>query len=93
MLDAADGMIAWQLLQEQGADLVVSDVEMPRMDGIALTQAIRNSRRVQKLPVILVTGMEKEEDKMRGLDAGADAYLLKSAFDQTNLIQTIEQLI
>jgi two-component system chemotaxis sensor kinase CheA len=91
--DAADGLEAWQYLQEKGADLVVSDVEMPRMDGIALTEAIRSSRRLQKLPVILVTGLEKEQDKMRGLDAGADAYLVKSAFDQTNLIRTIQQLV
>ncbi len=91
--DAADGLEAWQYLQEKGADLVVSDVEMPRMDGIALTEAIRSSRRLQGLPVILVTGLEKEQDKMRGLDAGADAYLVKSAFDQTNLIRTIQQLV
>jgi len=91
--DAADGLEAWQFLQEKGADLVVSDVEMPRMDGFALTEAIRNSRHLKKLPVILVTGLEKEQDKMRGLDAGADAYLVKSAFDQTNLIRTIQQLL
>ena len=93
VVDVADGLEAWQFLQEKGADLVVSDVEMPRMDGFALTEAIRSSRRLQKLPVILVTGMEKEQDKIRGLDMGADAYLLKSAFDQTNLIQTIQQLV
>ena len=81
--DAADGLEAWQYLQEKGADLVVSDVEMPRMDGFALTEAIRSSRRLQRLPVILVTGLENEKDKMHGLDAGADAYLVKSAFDQT----------
>lgn len=93
VVDAADGLDAWQLLQEKGADLVVSDVEMPRMDGFALTEAIRSSKRLQRLPVILVTAMETEQDKMRGLDAGADAYLLKSGFDQTNLIQAIEQLL
>ncbi|MEW5703565.1 MAG: hybrid sensor histidine kinase/response regulator [Pseudomonadota bacterium] len=93
VLDASDGMGAWQLLQEKGADLVVTDVEMPRMDGFGLTEAIRNSKRLQNLPVILVTAMETEQDKMRGLDAGADAYLLKSAFDQTKLIQAIEELI
>jgi two-component system, chemotaxis family, sensor kinase CheA len=72
---------------------VVSDVEMPRMDGFALTEAIRNSKRLQKIPVILVTALETEPDRMRGLDAGANAYLPKSGFDQTSLIQAIEQLV
>jgi two-component system chemotaxis sensor kinase CheA len=89
----ADGMEAWQVLQEKGADLVVSDVEMPRMDGFALTEAIRASKRFRNLPVILVTAMERERDKVRGMEAGADAYLLKSAFDQTDLIQTIGQIL
>jgi two-component system chemotaxis sensor kinase CheA len=90
---AADGAEAWQLLQERGADLVVSDVEMPRMDGFALTEAIRGSKRFRDLPVILVTGLEKDEDRARGMEIGADAYLLKSAFDQRNLLETISQLL
>ena len=90
---AADGMEAWQILREKEADLVVSDVEMPRMDGCALTEAIRGSKRLRSLPVILVTALESEQDKVRGLDAGADAYLVKSAFDQTNLIHAIERLL
>jgi two-component system chemotaxis sensor kinase CheA len=93
VIDAADGMEAWQFLQDKSVDLVVSDVEMPRMDGFALTQTIRNSKRHQKLPVILVTALETEQDKMRGLDAGANAYLPKSGFDQTNLIEVIEQFV
>ncbi|MHB1207530.1 MAG: response regulator, partial [Rhodospirillaceae bacterium] len=93
VIDAADGMAAWQLLQEKGADLVVSDVEMPRMDGFALAEAIRGSKRLRNIPVILVTALESEKDKMRGLDAGADAYLPKSTFDQTSLLQAIERLI
>jgi two-component system chemotaxis sensor kinase CheA len=90
---AADGAAAWQLLQERGADLVVSDVEMPRLDGFALTEAIRGSRRFRELPVVLVTGRESEQDQARGIEVGADAYLVKSAFDQTNLLQTIAQLL
>ena len=86
-------MEAWQFLQEKGADLVVSDIEMPRMDGFALTEAIRASKRFRTLPIILVTAMETERDKIRGLEAGADAYLMKSAFDQTELIQTINQML
>jgi two-component system chemotaxis sensor kinase CheA len=90
---AADGAEAWQLLQERGADLVVSDVEMPRMDGFDLTATIRRSARFRHLPVILVTALESEEDRMRGMEAGADAYLMKSAFDQTRLLETVHQLI
>jgi two-component system chemotaxis sensor kinase CheA len=90
---ASDGAEAWRLLQEKGADLVVSDVEMPRMDGFDLTQAIRSSQRFRHLPVILVTGAESEAHRTRGLEAGANAYLLKSAFDQTTLLETIRQML
>ncbi len=90
---AADGEIAWQMLQENGADIIVSDVEMPRMDGFGLTEAVRGSLRFRKLPVVLVTGRESEGDKARGMQVGADAYLVKSAFDQKALLDTIAQLL
>jgi two-component system chemotaxis sensor kinase CheA len=90
---AADGVAGWQLLQEKGADLVVSDVDMPRMDGIALTAKVRGSRRFQSLPVVLVTARESDEDKARGIEVGADAYLIKSAFEQKNLLEVIRQLL
>ena len=90
---AADGMEAWQILQEKGADLVVSDVEMPRMDGFALTEAIRGSARLRELPIILMTALETEKDRLHGMEAGATAYLLKSAFDQANLVQAIRQIL
>jgi two-component system chemotaxis sensor kinase CheA len=90
---AADGQEAWHLLLETGADLVVSDVEMPRMDGFMLTEAIRASRQFRDLPVVLVTAMETEGDKARGLAVGANAYRVKSAFDQTDLLATIERIL
>jgi two-component system, chemotaxis family, sensor kinase CheA len=90
---AVDGQSAWQLLQERGADLLLSDVEMPKMDGLALTQTVRTSTRFRDLPVILLTSRDSPEDRARGLEAGANAYLVKSAFDQTKLLQTIEQLL
>ncbi|MEW5847813.1 MAG: response regulator [Myxococcota bacterium] len=93
VLTAADGAEAWRLLQERGADLVVADVEMPHMDGFALTEAIRSSKRFRKLPVILVTALETERGKARGLEVGADAYLLKSTFDQKQLIEVITSLL
>jgi two-component system chemotaxis sensor kinase CheA len=93
VLTAVDGEAAWQVLQEQGADLVVSDIEMPRMDGFALTEAIRRSLRFAELPVILLTSLASEADRARGVDVGADAYIVKSAFDQDDLLRTIAQLL
>jgi two-component system chemotaxis sensor kinase CheA len=90
---AADGVEAWELLQERGADVVVSDVEMPRMDGFTLTETIRSSPRFRQIPVVLVTGLAREEDRARGLAVGANAYLVKSAFDQQNLLETIAQVL
>jgi two-component system chemotaxis sensor kinase CheA len=93
VLAAADGDAAWRLLQERGADLLVSDVEMPRMDGLALAEAVRASPRFRDLPIVLVTARASEEDRARGARAGADAYLVKSAFDQKDLLETIAQLL
>ncbi len=90
---AADGLEAWHVLQDQGADLVVSDVDMPRMDGFSLAEAIRGSKRLREIPIVLVTALESDKDKERGLSVGADAYLLKSAFDQRVLLETIRQLL
>lgn len=90
---AVDGADAWRLLQEHTVDLVVSDVEMPRMDGFGLCLAIRGAKRLRQLPVILVTALESAADRGRGLEVGADAYLGKSSFDQQHLLDTIEQLI
>ena len=90
---AVDGEDGWRILQEQGADAVVADIEMPRMDGFALCAAIRASRRFVKLPVVLVTALESPKDRARGLDVGADAYIGKSSFDQEHLIETLRQLV
>ncbi|HET7603486.1 MAG TPA: response regulator [Gemmatimonadales bacterium] len=90
---AADGADAWRRLEHEGFDLVVSDVEMPRMDGVALCETIRGSRRLATLPVILVSALESAEHQRRGLDAGADAYVAKSSFDQQALLDTIRQLL
>jgi two-component system, chemotaxis family, sensor kinase CheA len=90
---AADGEEAWGLLQREGADALVADVEMPRLDGFALTEAVRASSRHAALPVVLVTAREAEADRARGLAAGASAYLVKSSFDQRSLLDTLEQLL
>jgi two-component system chemotaxis sensor kinase CheA len=90
---AADGDEAWRLLQQHGADLVIADIEMPRMDGLTLCETIRRSLRFRDLPVVLVTARENDADKARGLEAGANAYLPKSTFDQRQLLETIAQLL
>lgn len=88
-----DGQQAWETLQTSEFDVVLSDVNMPRMDGIALCKAIRGSRRLAELPVVLMTSLHSEADRRRGLDAGADAYLTKSGFDRTELLATIGRLL
>lgn len=93
VLTAVDGADGLRMLHEQECDLVVSDVEMPRMDGFALCEAIRGSRRLRETPVVLVTALETPEHRARGLEVGADAYLAKSSFDQEHLLQTIRQLV
>ncbi|WNG32120.1 response regulator [Cystobacter fuscus] len=93
VLVCSDGQEAWERLQTEGADALVSDVEMPRMDGFTLTEAVRGSPRFGRLPVVLVTARSSDEDKTRGLQVGASAYLVKSAFDQSHLLETLRQLL
>jgi len=96
VLTAADGQEAWKLIcqNEKGLpDLVVSDVNMPRMDGFALTQSIKGDSSYARVPVVLVTSLESPQDRLHGMEAGADAYIIKSTFDQRELLETIERLI
>jgi two-component system chemotaxis sensor kinase CheA len=90
---AVDGLDALALLRTEEIDLVVSDVDMPRMNGFDLTARIRASREFAELPVILVTSLDSREDRERGIEAGANAYLVKSSFDQSNLIEIIRRFI
>ncbi|HBX70182.1 MAG TPA: hypothetical protein DEH25_12595 [Chloroflexi bacterium] len=91
---ATDGKEALDLIVSGTApDLVVSDIAMPRMNGFELTQRIKSDTKTAGVPVILVTSLDSPEDKARGIDVGADAYIIKSKFDQNNLLDTIEQLI
>ncbi len=88
---AVDGMEAWAVLRSMPIDLVVSDVDMPRMNGLELTEKVRADRDLANLPVILVTALETREDKERGLEVGANAYIVKSSFDQSNLLEFIRR--
>jgi two-component system chemotaxis sensor kinase CheA len=90
---AVDGMEAFTLLRTETFDLVVSDIEMPRLNGFDLTARIRADQKLAELPVVLVTALETREDRERGIDAGANAYLVKSSFDQSNLIEAVRRLI
>lgn len=90
---ALDGQQAWEMLQARAFDAVVSDVSMPRMDGIALCRAIRGSRQHAEMPVVLVTSLHSDADRRRGLEAGADAYLAKQGFDRVELVATLERLL
>ncbi len=90
---AVDGAEALSFLKTQSFDLLVSDVEMPRMSGLELTEKVRADARMEHLPVILVTALESREDRERGVDAGANAYIVKSSFDQGNLLETIRRFL
>ena len=90
---AVDGLDAYTTLKTGVFDLVVSDVEMPRMDGFDLTSRIRADKQLSELPVVLVTALESREHRERGIDVGANAYIVKSSFDQSNLLETIGRLI
>lgn len=90
---AVDGMEAFTLLRAESFDLLVSDVEMPRLNGFDLTARVRADKKLAELPVVLVTALETREDRERGIAAGANAYIVKSSFDQSNLIEAIRRLI
>ena len=90
---AVDGVDAMTTLKTEGFDLVVSDIQMPRMDGFDLTATIRSDEKLSELPLVLVTSLESREHRERGVEVGANAYIAKSSFDQSNLLETIERLI
>jgi two-component system, chemotaxis family, sensor kinase CheA len=87
-----DGVDAMAALKAQEFDIVVSDVEMPRMNGFDLTMKIRSDKKFSELPVVLVTALESREDRERGIDVGANAYIVKSSFDQSNLLEVVGRL-
>ncbi len=93
VLVAADGEEAWAILQTEPVDGIVADIQMPRMDGFALTRKIKGHEKLTDRPVVLVTSLETPQDKIRGMEAGADAYIIKGTFDQRDLLATIERLI
>ncbi len=90
---AIDGIDAWAKLQTEPIRLVVTDVNMPRMDGFELTRTIRNDSRTKDLPVVLVTSLDSPEERAEGVKAGADAHIVKGALRQEDLLETIKRLL
>lgn len=93
VIEAMDGVDALSKLGSKQFDAVVSDILMPNMDGLTLTKKIREDRKYSELPVILVTSLASDEDRKKGLKAGANAYIAKPAFDQQLLLETLKRLI
>lgn len=90
---AVDGMDGWNVLRAEPFDLVITDVDMPRMDGIELVTRIRGEPRLAQLPVMIVSYKDREQDRERGLEAGADYYLAKGSFHDTALLDAVRDLI
>ena len=90
---ATDGAEALAMLAEQPADLVVTDLEMPHVDGFMLTSSIRAHPRLANIPVLIVSSRASEEDHQRGLDAGADGYIVKTSFDEAGLLSAVSRLL
>ncbi|WP_050464793.1 hybrid sensor histidine kinase/response regulator [Herbaspirillum autotrophicum] len=90
---AVDGMDGWNAVRTESFDLVITDIDMPRMDGIELVSLIRKAPNLQSLPVMIVSYKDREEDRQRGMDAGADYYFTKSSFHDETLLQAVTDLI
>lgn len=90
---AVDGMDGWNALRAEDFDLLITDIDMPRMDGIELVSLLRRDNRLQSLPVMVVSYKDREEDRRRGLDAGADYYLAKASFHDDALLDAVVELI
>ncbi len=90
---AVDGMDGWNAVQTGNYDLVITDVDMPRVDGIELVTLIKRDPRFASLPVVIVSYKDREEDRLRGLEAGADYYLTKGGFHDETLVQAVVDLI
>lgn len=93
VLIAVDGLDALEKLRTQTADLVISDVQMPRLDGFGLLQALKKDPRLEQIPVIMVTSLDRPEDQQRGRSLGAGAYIVKRKFDQAELLSAIGQIL
>jgi two-component system chemotaxis sensor kinase CheA len=90
---AVDGIEALEKLSAEAFDLIITDVMMPRMDGMQLLDQIKRQKSTEHIPVIMVTSMESQQDQERGMSLGADAYIVKRKFDQQELLRTVRQIL
>jgi len=90
---SVDGVDALEQLRQQRPNVVIADIEMPRMDGFELLHAMKGDRNLSDIPVVLVTSRDDPQDRLKGLALGAEAYIVKQRFDQTELLQAIEQIV
>ena len=90
---AVDGVEALEQLRARPADLVIADIQMPRMDGFTLLAEIKKDQRLAQTPVVIVSSLERREEQERGLALGADAYIVKRKFDQQELLEAIRQIL
>ncbi len=90
---AIDGVEGFTKLQEGEFNVVVSDVEMPRMNGFELTAKIRSNKKTANIPIILITSLSKQEHREKGIEAGANAYIVKGSFDQSNLLEILDRFV
>jgi two-component system chemotaxis sensor kinase CheA len=88
-----DGVEALTRLRQEAADLVIADIEMPRLNGFGLIEAMKKDAQLRNIPVIIVSSVERCEDQERGLALGADAYVVKRKFDQEELLAVIRQIL
>jgi two-component system chemotaxis sensor kinase CheA len=90
---AVDGLDGLNKVAEGEFDLIISDVQMPRMDGFKMVEKLKQDEKYSSIPVIMVTSLQKDEEKRRGVEVGASAYIVKSSFEQSNLLETIRTLV
>ena len=90
---AVDGVDAWNKVQQRKFDCIMSDIEMPNMNGWEFCERIKRDGRLAEVPVVLITSLSKDEERRRGLELGADAYIVKGLFNETQLLETVERLV
>jgi two-component system, chemotaxis family, sensor kinase CheA len=93
VVTAVDGSDGWNKLQSRAFNAVISDVQMPNLDGLALTAKIRQEQKYDEMPIILITSLASDADKRRGAEAGANAYITKSSLNQELLLKTLQRLM
>lgn len=90
---AVDGVDAWNKVQQRTFDCIMSDIEMPNMNGWEFCDRVKRDGRLADTPLVLITSLSKDEERRRGLELGADAYIVKGLFNETQLLETVERLV